>query len=153
MKKIFVLPKRYFDKMMTMRNIDDNNVKDKVKTCFISINDSLGTDAKPHFKSNHPNVLNLFFDDVDRDIEVEGEGTAIAFTEEMAEEVFNFVFNNRDMETFVVHCTAGISRSGAVGEFINNYFGQDYKEFIKQNPYVHPNGLVLSRLNKHLWSF
>jgi hypothetical protein len=30
---------------------------------------------------------------------------------------------------------------------------KDYKEFIKQNPYVHPNGLVLSRLNKHLWSF
>lgn len=53
---------------------------------------------------------------------------------------------NKDKQQFIVHCSAGISRSGAVGTFINDYFGLDYSTFRKTNPQVQPNPFVLRTL-------
>jgi predicted protein tyrosine phosphatase len=48
--------------------------------------------------------------------------------------------------TLVIHCMAGISRSGAVGTFACDYCDLDYKEFLKSNPYIKANSYVLQLL-------
>ena len=52
----------------------------------------------------------------------------------------------------IIHCTAGISRSGAVGSCLNHYFNSrsddmmDYKDFVDRHPHIHPNTLVFQKL-------
>jgi len=150
--KVYILSKARFDNIMQQKNITNENVEERKNTFFISINDSCGTDEIPYFQ-NKQNVKVLFFDDVEKDIEVPRIGTkevlvAKAFTMQQAKELFNFIISHKDKETCLVHCAAGISRSGAVGTFINDYFGGDYFEFKKQNPHIHPNGLVLRLLKE-----
>jgi len=57
-------------------------------------------------------------------------------------------------EILVVHCMAGISRSGAVGLFLNDMFGLDYGSFKNENPTIIPNQCILSMLRKsnNYWS-
>jgi predicted protein tyrosine phosphatase len=47
---------------------------------------------------------------------------------------------------FVLHCDAGVSRSGAVGTFIQRYLEIEEEGFKKLNPYIHPNHFVLNIL-------
>ena len=141
---VFVLSKQSFDELMKKKNITSENVESYKQNFFISINDTCGTDEVPYFE-NKSNVKVLFFDDVDVDITT-GEKTAKAFTKEQAIELLNFVEQHKDKGNCIVHCAAGISRSGAVGTFINDYFGGDHFVFKKTNPYVNPNGHVLRTL-------
>lgn len=80
-------------------------------------------------------VLTLYFDDIDR--EVEG---AILFTEDMAEEIIAFIRKNRKADTLLVHCYAGQSRSLAVGAFAVEMLGGDNSKYFSQgnpNMYVY----------------
>ena len=64
---------------------------------------------------------------------------------EQAREIRNFIADNLD-KTLVTNCTAGIARSGAIGEFYWELLGGSYKELIKKYPYISPNGRVLTYL-------
>ncbi len=78
-------------------------------------------------------VLTLYFDDTVR--EVEG---AVHFTEEMAERIIDFVNENRAVETLLVHCYAGQSRSRAVAAFAVRMLGGDNAKFLERgNPNRH----------------
>lgn len=142
--EVFVLNKEAFNRLMLNSNIDNENVEGINDHFFISINDS--SINKTYFE-NKRNVKVLFFDDVEEDI-VHSKGTAKAFTEEQAEELFDFIQKNKDKKICYVHCSAGISRSGAVGTFVNDYYGGDYYQFKKRHPHIHPNGLVLALLKR-----
>ena len=48
----------------------------------------------------------------------------------------------------VTHCHAGISRSGAIGTFTNDYCELDYDAFLKENPSIIANQYVLRLLKK-----
>jgi len=48
----------------------------------------------------------------------------------------------------IIHCHAGISRSGAVGVFATEFFGYDYREFMLDNPQVAPNSMILRILRE-----
>jgi predicted protein tyrosine phosphatase len=143
--RVFVLNKQEFYKLMTDNGITDDNVELKDNVMFISIR---GT-SKIHgiepsyFKRNHVNVITMTFDDIGN--EVEGY---LVFTKNMAKELFQFIKRNRNKKTCVVHCSAGISRSGAVGSFIQGYCGGDWELFKKDNPHILPNGRVLRMLNQ-----
>ena len=53
-----------------------------------------------------------------------------------AKQIINFIDKAQEDENdsvLVVHCQAGISRSGAVGTFACDYCGLDYNRFIKEN--------------------
>lgn len=132
---------------MITNNINDQNAESFDDIAFISI---LNTDTTSgHFKINKTNVLILFFDDIITDLNWDNDSNYIgpvAFTEEQAKQVLEFVDNNKDRKQFIIHCSAGISRSGAVGTFINDYFGLDYRTFRQKNPQVQPNPLVLRTL-------
>lgn len=146
---VLVTNKESFDVLMERYGITNDNVEDK-QSFFISINDTCGTDEVPFFKTNKSNVMVLFFDDVEEDLTIPTQEVkkAKAFTLEQAKELFAFVEKNKHRKTCIVHCAAGISRSGAVGTFINDYLGGNYSQFKKRNPYIHPNGLVLGLLKK-----
>lgn len=72
-----------------------------------------------------------------------------AMTREQAEKMVNVIQNlvlNRRQWHLVVHCTAGICRSGAVGLFANFLAGNDEEEFRKRNPQILPNEWVFDSL-------
>ena len=121
------------------------------KSKIISINSSCGVDDTPPFSPellNHPHLLTLTFDDICSEPEtLEDLGNAVLFNETMAEQIMRFVDDGR--LPLLVHCTAGISRSGAVGEVLNWYFNRyqernaaDDEDFTQNNRQIQPNTLV-----------
>ena len=97
------------------------------------------------------NLLILYFDDVD-------EGFPNAMTPEQAKQIVEFA-RMEDNRPIIVHCTAGISRSGAVGEVLNWYFNRfeaddsDYRKFEIMHPDIVPNShvrrLLLAELQRN----
>ena len=97
------------------------------------------------------NLLILYFDDVD-------EGFSNAMTPEQAKQIMDFI-RIEDNRPIIVHCTAGISRSGAVGEVLNWYFNRfeandsDYRKFEIMHPDIVPNAhvrrLLLAELQRN----
>ena len=155
-KIIKVLPQGVFDQEMEDRMLDDTNVEGLTDEAFISI---IGTEEclvhyldEPYtehwFKTDHTNVLNLEFDDVDHDIEYKGH-LFKAISKEQAEKTVNFIEANLG-KNFTIHCRAGKSRSQAIGKFI---FGAYKEHFAKEQPYLEfyfANAGVLRALNRVL---
>lgn len=75
-----------------------------------------------HYFNEGPNVLNLDFDDFTNDIEG-------AMTLEDAERIRDFIIpfiDSTEPIELIIHCSAGLSRSFSVGEFIYDYI--NYKQ-------------------------
>lgn len=110
---------------------------------IISINDS-----ELVFNETYGNLLSLVFDDIELDF---GRNLKL-FDMEQAKQVVNFLdkmyFESRAYKPLLIHCTAGVSRSGAVGEFACKYLGYDYERFRKDNRQIVPNTHVLKTLWK-----
>lgn len=71
------------------------------------------------------------------------------FNESHAQEIIQFleaIHAQPEELSLVVHCDAGISRSGAVGIFACRYFGLDEMKFREINNNIHPNPLVYNQL-------
>jgi predicted protein tyrosine phosphatase len=127
---------------MIVNNLKDTNVEENSDVCFISIVG--GSDAHMHyFKQNHSNVLNVEFDDLAYQSDF-----GLAITDEIAKVLYDFINSNIHRKTYVIHCMAGVSRSAAVGQFIDDIFGSlDFKVL---NPQICPNKLVYALLlNQH----
>lgn len=103
---------------------NDTNVDQLSKhTCFICIHDTI-TNEEPYFKKDHPNVLNLWFDDVEFEIsDLKGQ-KAVPMSPEQAQQILAFLNSNKNngVKECMIHCTAGVSRSVAVRHFIDMYF-------------------------------
>lgn len=142
--KIKVLSRSMFRRMLSQSEVTSDNVENIENTFFISINnpDDLPTDV--YFPQDKENVKVLFFPDIEQDREIPLIGTGKtklmkAMTQEQAAELFEFIKKHKDKEQCIIHCTAGISRSGAIGLFINEFMSQNYNEFKRENPSVLPN--------------
>lgn len=115
-----------------------------VKYRIVSINDVSFPAEPPPFSPRFlkaENLLVLFFDDVE-----EGPN---AMTAEQARQIADFVSRPNDDRPIIVHCSAGISRSGAVGEVLNWYFNRylednpaAYRRFELTHPDLIPNAHV-----------
>ena len=145
--KIRVLPRFFFEKVKGTPTEAELLAKSKI----ISINSSWGFDDTPPFSPellNHPHLLTLTFDDICNEPETpEDLGKAILFNEDMAHAIMRFVDDGKF--PLLVHCTAGISRSGAVGEVLNWYFNRyletntaDDEDFEQNNRQIMPNTIV-----------
>ena len=145
--KIRVLPRMFFEKIKGTPTEAELLAKSKI----ISINSSWGFDETPPFSSellNHPHLLTLTFDDICNEPETpEDLGNAVLFNENMAQQIMRFVDDGK--LPLLVHCTAGISRSGAVGEILNWYFNRylknnttDDEDFVENNRQILPNTIV-----------
>ena len=62
--------------------------------------------------------------------------------------LLNLKADTMNNSVLVVHCQAGISRSGAVGLYSNDLLQLDYFKFIKLNPEIQPNPWISHILNQ-----
>lgn len=157
-KKITVFSKILFDDFCKKQKFDDSNVENVNDIAFISI---IGTEncqkyylneiEEHFFKENHSNVINLEFDDIDHDIDYDGH-KLLSLSNKQANDLFNFIENNID-KNFVIHCRAGMSRSGAVGQFIFNMYNTHDKLIVKNkaNGRIMPNANVLVLLKNQYY--
>lgn len=98
-------------------------------------------------------ILGLDFADLTLESEkcCEKEDTGNIFSEEQASSIVKFLDKIKlieEIKLLVVHCAAGISRSGAVGLFACRYYQLDEKLFMKCNPHIAPNPYVLDVLKR-----
>ena len=153
--KINVVSRRYFEKLKGRPELEAVITSHRI----VSIQSSHGSDSRPPFLAGvlpRPNVLCIRFDDycsfeegcVDREV-------PWLFRRDDAERIVRFVLD--DEKPLIVQCTAGISRSGAVGKALDWYFNQylhdnpaDHEYFVKSNPQISPNRLVLDEMMKYL---
>lgn len=112
----------------------------------ISIQDSHTDGFGITFSPNHycKAVLTLKFDDIVRPV----EGAQI-FTEEMAKQIIHFIKNNIAVDTLLIHCYAGRSRSRAVGAFAVKLLGGDNSLYFKNgNPNEYVYDVLIQTMKK-----
>ena len=75
----------------------------------------------------------------------------------MAERIASFVKTFDSRKLLFVNCSAGVSRSGAVGEVLDEYFNVyleknplDHEYFLRLNPQIQGNSLVRRLLRRAL---
>ena len=97
--------------------------------------------------TNNTNLLKLWFDDVSEPTTWNGMNNKL-FDADDARKVVEFINEKQNtVDTFIVHCTAGISRSGAIGMFIKDYLDCE----IESENNLIPNPLVSAELRKFVW--
>ena len=113
---------------------------------FISISGMMDDCKYPceFLSHNSKRVLHLLFDDV---TEIESDSSnIILFDIEHANKIFDFSKSIPENATLYINCSAGISRSGAVGCVLNEYLNSDNKEdylsFYDINSQIQPNPYV-----------
>lgn len=152
--KIFVESRAYIEKEM------DKNPEWHIGKHIISIFSKGDVSPFP----DRFNILKLNFDDVaERDMGGWGnifEESNIFFNEEHAKAIHKFIepISADDKRMFFVHCDAGVSRSGAVGMLLNEWFNKflkvnriDDEAFKMNNGHILPNPLVVRILKKELF--
>lgn len=126
--KLKVLPHYLFDEEMKKMKLDDSNVEN-CNMAFISIIGTpecityyLNEGNTKHYFGEHPNVLNLEFDDIGDDVLYNGHHFK-TITMKQAEETVDFIEKmiSSGIDIIEGHCRAGFSRSRAVFEFIYRY--------------------------------
>lgn len=162
--KILILNKPDFGRFMEYNMIDDDNVETQ-DAMFVSINPAyqeqllygrkdVGVQTS-YFKRQHSNVMIMHFGDYGEEfvVKVAHEGPTGIFTPFKAKKLYEFIKRNKDKRMAIVHCSAGISRSGAVGTFIFDLYGRDtmtWEEFKRKNPKIQPNQHIIRLLNNEL---
>ena len=150
-----------FDKEMFRNGLNDDNVEDTNKA-YISIIGTpeclkyyLDEEDTNHYFEDHPNVLNLDFDDIGYDVIYDGHHFR-TMDMEQAERSVDFIERmiDKGVECMVIHCRAGMSRSRGFAEFIYRYciendIDVDYPE---QSYYTTLYNIeVVKRLNHAYW--
>ncbi len=155
--KIRVLPRIFFERIKDtpteVQLLEENKI--------ISIVSSSGYDCEPPFTERllrHPHLLCLTFDDTANEPEgPEDIVGCVYFDINHAEQIMRFVDDGA--WPLLIHCTAGISRSGAVGEVLDWYFNHfvsrnnaDHRDFLENNRQIFPNPIVRRRMLEYLRS-
>lgn len=98
---------------------------------FITIRNSFQTGFQYAVPVAGKNVLQLCFDDATDN----PDGTLVLFNEDMARRIADFVRGFDTEQELFINCAAGISRSGAVGEVLNDYFNRYLENNETDNEY------------------
>jgi predicted protein tyrosine phosphatase len=143
MKQIKTLPKLIFDKKFSNKDFIYYNY-----ACFISILD-IDNDEQ-NFELSIDNFLQDKMWVIEKDI---FENDIIVYEKPSdieLKKIVDFVNKHNDKRVFLVHCSAGISRSGAVATFIKDKFINevDMNKFLIENKFICPNLYILKRLKE-----
>ena len=132
MKEVIILSRQQFiDKVLPK--------VDKAKdTFFISILEP--DDEIENLHEDTENYRTWKFYDIECDI-----ASYKAVTYDQAKEIFEFIKQNEG-KNLITHCTAGVARSGAVGEFYWEMLGGSYKQLTEKFPNIMPNSRLLQYL-------
>lgn len=165
MVNIHTLSAADFKRTMQDNNLYDCNIEQRTDLAIISIgnsfDDELADDifangpSSHWFRFPHKNVLNLNFDDIAAPEEWKALSKCsqfVLFDENIAHQIVNFVETNRVATIWIVHCSAGVSRSGAISKWLKDWL--EYKYGIAANnvdgSYALPNPYVLMMLDRLL---
>lgn len=134
------------------------------KWALISINDSnqklIDLDKEQKLKQiNCEKILSLDFSDLTEKQYEEVKNSEQQkfkeefklFSDEQSRFIINFVSqikSDKSYKALVVHCSAGISRSGAVGLWASRFLNLKENDFWFHNPTVYPNSYILDKLLK-----
>jgi predicted protein tyrosine phosphatase len=135
--KINVYPQFVFYKNS---KFNDSNVEQFDSEYFICLNSTGHIHSTPHFKINHFNVLNTYFDDTDVNrIKVSGNIVyyAWACTREQAITIKDFIKTIPDTANVHIYCAQGKSRSPAVAKFIKEYKSLTDENYPNYNKHVY----------------
>lgn len=164
-KVIRVMSRQKFNKYITEQKFIENGVPENVAIIEIFNSDvqenatnPLGIEDEFNYNNNlasakvfGPNVLHLVFDDIlgEHSIHIDGEVKNLTpFKFFQATSIIWFLIRNINCKKFIIHCSAGISRSGAVGKFIFEFLNEQFNVKFPEMNDIHPNGHVLDLLNK-----
>lgn len=131
-----------------MTEFNDSNVDQYPNDYFICVHATGWIHGIPYFKQPHKNVLNLVFDDVEKDKKkwiheyVPISYNAKACTIEQAIDLKKFIDNIPNSATVYVYCAKGKSRSPAIAKFIEEY--RNNNEFIYDGYNAHVYNLLKS---------
>jgi hypothetical protein len=121
-------------------NYTDDNVDQYDDQFFICINSTGNIHAVPHFRKDHINVINTYFDDTEYDrIKVSGDIVyyAKACTISQAKNIKKFIDTIPKHATVHIYCAKGKSRSPAVKKFIEDYKGLEKSFYPSFNKHVY----------------
>lgn len=142
-KQVKAISKQVFDE-----HYSDAEFIKNTNCCFISILECNNTEQI--YDTSIDNFLQVKMWDVDETgLAKDGKYYDIPSDKEL-KKIVKFVNRHKDKDKFIVHCTAGISRSGAVATFIKNKFTDeiDVNMFNEDNKYILPNKYILRRLEE-----
>lgn len=100
----------------------------------------------------HRRIISFQFDDINPDTMYMGCSFAGTFymKQEQAVNIVKFIhrwtYNTTTNDLLIAHCAAGISRSGAIGEFAATIADVDKEVFHNDNKHIQPNKWVLYKL-------
>lgn len=139
--KILTLPKAEFDK-----HFSDERFKLNPHVCFISVLDCDNDEKR--YDETIDNFLQVKVWDVEEDLYENDELKYKKPDKGELKRIVDFVNKHSDKKVFVVHCSAGISRSGAVATFIFDKFRDkfDKEQFRRENRFIQPNLYILNQL-------
>lgn len=144
MKQIKTLCKDEFDSLF----FGNDSIKDNPRVCFISMIDEDNREFKYDTEQN--NFLQVRMWDITKDLY---SGEDLKYRKPQKSELIKIVkhvnkhsYSNK----FIVHCSAGISRSGAVATYIRDKFLDQIcqEKFKKDNKYIRPNKYILNMLKE-----
>lgn len=104
-------------------------------------------------EANMKGYVSLLFEDIESPCDDLDGNPYVMFTKDHAKAIIGLLDRVKEYPgncNLMIHCDAGISRSGAVGAFAANHLNYDFKKFKKLNPNIHPNKFVLLTLYNSL---
>ncbi len=143
MKQVRAVAKYIFDKSFPIEYI-----KYYSGTCFMSILDCDNNECKYDLAID--NFLQVRMWDIEEDEFCDGVLKSEKPHESKLQEIVDFINKHKDKSLFIVHCSAGISRSGAVARFIYEKFREeiDKERFLRDNKNIMPNIYILNKLKE-----
>jgi len=110
-------------------------------------------EEEPIFEQDTDRIITLRFHDLDPQWPVDPERdprpSYVFMNAEQARQIVDHVLKfhqHPEPWELLVNCMQGISRSGAVGTFVQRVAGIPAEQFLTQNTGLHPNGYVLKLL-------
>lgn len=143
MKQIKAIPKQLFE-----NNFSNKEFEYYDYACFISILDNDNDEKR--YEGAADNFLQVRMWDIERDAK-DTDGTIYEKPPDTELiKIVDFVNKHKDKTVFVIHCTAGVSRSGAVATFLHDKFLSeiDREHFRRENKHIMPNLYILNRLKE-----
>jgi len=114
-------------------------------------------EEEPIFAPDTDRIITVRFHDLDPQWPVDPERdprpSYVFMSAEQARQIVDHVLKFHEHPApwaFLVNCMAGVSRSGAVGTFVQRLAGIPAEHFLTQNTGLHPNRYVLKLLMREL---
>ena len=137
-KQIIAIPKRKFDL------IHDSYIEERDDIAFISILDPDNNEKK---FGDHPNFLQVKMWDIEQPITALDGFVFEPAGDDVIEAIVKFITANEDKH-FIVHCSGGVSRSGAVVKYIffKYHDNVDIGAYYADNMNIQPNHYIFKQL-------